>query len=110
MEKQQEYHIAEISQGEQKSFYARAVLESLPDWFGNKESLEEYVKGVGDLPFWAALNGEGECLGFLSVRIHYGHTGDIYVCGVRPQCHRMGVGRALYGRSRFCAATVHRSF
>ena len=32
------------------------------------------------------------------MRIHYGHTGDIYVCGVRPQCHRMGVGRALYGR------------
>ena len=64
MEKQQEYHIAEISQGEQKSLYARAVLESLPDWFGNKESLEEYVKGVADLPFWAALDGEGNAWDF----------------------------------------------
>lgn len=23
--------------------------------------------------------------------------GDIYVCGVRPEYHRMGIGRALYG-------------
>lgn len=99
MEIQTEYHIVEISQVEQKSLYARAVLESLPDWFGNRESLEEYVKGVCDLPFWAALDGEGKCLGFFSVRIHYGHTGDIYVCGVRPQCHRMGVGKALYSQA-----------
>lgn len=71
---------------------------SLPDWFGNKESLEEYVKGVRGLPFRAALDKDGQCLGFFSVRIHYGHTGDIYVCGVRPEYHRMGVGKALYGQ------------
>ena len=85
-----------IESEEQKSSYARSVLESLPDWFGNKESLEEYVEKVQEFPFWAALDGEGKCLGFFSVRIHYGHTGDIYVCGVHPQCHRMGIGRALY--------------
>lgn len=95
----EQYRISEIDNQDEKWAYARAVLESLPDWFGNRDSLEEYVKGVRDLPFWAALDGEGRCLGFFSVRIHYGHTGDIYVCGVRPECHRMGVGRALYGRA-----------
>lgn len=90
------YHISEIQNQEEKSAYARTVLESLPEWFGNKEASEDYVKGVRNLPFWAALDGEGNCLGFFSVRIHYGHTGDIYVCGVRPDCHRMGVGGALY--------------
>lgn len=92
----EQYHIMELHGREEKSACARAVLESLPDWFGNKESLEEYVRGVCDLPFWAALDGEGNRLGFFSVRIHYGHTGDIYVCGVRPEYHRMGLGRALY--------------
>ena len=33
------------------------------------------------------------------VRLHYGHTGDIYVCGVRPECHHMGIGKALYNES-----------
>lgn len=90
------YHISEISDQDEKSALARMVLETLPDWFGNQEALEDYVKGVRELPFWAALDKEGNCLGFFCVRIHYGHTGDIYVCGVRPECHRMGVGRALY--------------
>ncbi len=94
-----EYFITEVYNQMEKSACARAVLESLPDWFGNQASLEEYVEGVCGLPFWAALDGEGKCLGFFSVRIHYGHTGDIYVCGVRPECHRMGVGRALYGKA-----------
>lgn len=93
-----EYHILEIQNQEEKSAYAKTVLESLPEWFGNKEALEDYVKGVRDLPFWAAMDGKGNCLGFYSVRIHYGHTGDIYVCGVRKDCHRMGVGKALYGQ------------
>lgn len=92
-----DYHILEIENVEQKSTHARSVLESLPDWFGNKASLEEYVEGVRELPFWAAMDEEGKCLGFFSVRIHYGHTGDIYVCGVRPECHRKGIGRTLYG-------------
>lgn len=93
-----EYLISEIHDQEKKSACARAILESLPDWFGNKESLEEYVKGVGELPFWAALDGEGNCLGFFCARIHYEHTGDIYVCGVLPEYHRMGLGMALYGK------------
>ncbi|MCM1261715.1 MAG: GNAT family N-acetyltransferase [Butyrivibrio sp.] len=97
--KVEEYHISEIYNQEEKSACAREILGSLPDWFGNKESLEEYVKGVQEFPLWAALDEKGKYLGFFSVRIHYGHTGDIYVCGVRPECHHMGVGKALYERT-----------
>lgn len=92
----EDYHITEIQDKKKKSTYTREVLESLPEWFGNKASLEEYVEKVQELPFWAALNEEDKCLGFFSARLHYGHTGDIYVCGVRPECHGMGIGKALY--------------
>lgn len=54
-----EYRILEIQDQDKKSTWAREVLESLPDWFGNREALEEYVEGVRSLPFWAALTGRG---------------------------------------------------
>ena len=36
-----EYRILEIQDQDKKSTWAREVLESLPDWFGNREALEE---------------------------------------------------------------------
>lgn len=74
----------------------RQVLESLPDWFGNPEAIEEYCGKVKTLPLWAALDSGGEALGILAADIHYGRTGEVIVMGVMPETHRKGVGRALY--------------
>ena len=79
-----------------KSIYTKSVLENLPEWFGNKEALDEYVIKVAELPYWAALNEDNKCIGFFSVKIHYGHTGDIFVCGVLPEYHYNGIGKTLY--------------
>lgn len=87
---------AAIEDGAAKSAYARAVLEKLPEWFGNRTALNEYVAAVAGLPFWAALDGSGACAGFFAAKTHYGHTGDIFVCGVLPEYQRMGIGKALY--------------
>ena len=79
-----------------KSIYTKEVLEKLPEWFGNKQALGDYVKKAAELPYWAALNKENNCIGFFAVETHYGHTGDIFVCGVLPEYHRNGIGKALY--------------
>lgn len=90
------YRVAEIIDGEAKSLYSRTVLEKLPEWFGNRQALDDYVEKVKELPFWAALDASGECLGFFAVKIHYRHTGEIVVCGVLPERHHNGAGTALY--------------
>lgn len=90
------YRVAEIKDDEKKSLYTRDVLEKLPEWFGNKQALDDYVKKVRYLPFWAALDNADNCLGFFAVKIHYQHTGEIVVCGVHPERHHNGAGTALY--------------
>lgn len=78
-----------------KSFYANNILRRLPEWFGNEQAVCDYVNGVAELPFWAAFDQDGNCTGFMSVKIHYDITGDIYVCGVLPEYHRKGIGKKL---------------
>ncbi|WP_425757495.1 hypothetical protein ACPW7J_04010 [Ihubacter sp. rT4E-8] len=34
-------------------------------------------------------------MGFFSVKIHYSHTGDIFVCGVLPEYQHSGIGKML---------------
>lgn len=43
---QKDYHITEIQDKKKKSTYTREALKGLPEWFGNKASLEEYVEKV----------------------------------------------------------------
>jgi ribosomal protein S18 acetylase RimI-like enzyme len=93
------FDIIEIADPAQKSAHAEKILRSLPEWFGNENSILEYIKGVADLPLWMAADEDGNCVGFLSVKIHYGHTGDIYVCGILPEYHRMGIGRRLFSEA-----------
>lgn len=88
--------IIEVNDGKTKSIYTKGVLEKLPQWFGNKQALDDYIEKVSGFPYWAALNNENSCVGFLSVKRHYGHTGDIFLCGVLPEYHRSGIGKSLY--------------
>lgn len=85
-----------VHDAETKSSYTKEVLEKLPEWFGNKQALNDYVIKVAELPFWAALNKDNSCIGFLAGKIHYEHTGEIFVCGVLPEYQHIGIGKSLY--------------
>lgn len=89
-------HIVEIQNDIEKSSYTREILEKLPEWFGNRQALDEYAEEVKGLPYYAAVNSANKCIGFFSIKIHYQHTGDIFVCGVLPEYQHNGVGKAIY--------------
>lgn len=93
-----EYTIEKIVDNAKKTEYAGIILNKLPEWFGNREALENYVNTVCDYPFWAAF-GNDKCVGFFSAKIHYSRTGDIYVCGIDPACHGKGIGTSLYNET-----------
>ena len=85
----------EILDNNKKSEYTDNVLRKLPEWFGNEESLKNYVNTVIEYPFWAAFDNNN-CIGFFSCKIHYNRTGDIYVCGIDPNYHGKGIGTLLF--------------
>lgn len=87
--------VTRIEDSRQRETICRNVLKSLPDWFGNPESLEEYAQACRGLPLWAAMEGE-RAQGCIAYKPTSPYAGEIHVMGVRPDCHRKGLGRALF--------------
>ena len=89
-------HIVRIQDDDKKSSYTGEILRKLPEWFGNEQAVDDYVEKVKEYPYWAAEDNAGKCIGFFSVKTHYRHTGDIFVCGVLPEYQHEGIGKELY--------------
>lgn len=75
--------IARVESPEARARIARTILDSLPDWFGIPESVDEYVRACRDLPVWAAVE-DGRCLGFIAMRRTSPCAAEIHVTGVLP--------------------------
>lgn len=89
-----DYKFIEITDSILKQKYTQMILDKLPLWFGIPESTKEYIANVVQYPFWAALEND-RCGGFISGRVHYNRTGDIYVFGVDPEFQGVGIGKGL---------------
>lgn len=88
------FKIVEIENRAKKSAYTKEILQELPEWFADKAAIASYAKEAEQYPYWAAIDENGRCVGFFSVKIHYGYTGDIVVCGVLPKFQHGGIGKA----------------
>ena len=44
-----------ITEADEKEKITENVLCSLPEWFGIKESRDEYIRLSRELPYWAAI-------------------------------------------------------
>ena len=67
--------IRQIENPAEKKSIASQILYFLPEWFGIPESTAQYIEDSLSRPFFAA---------------------EIMVMGVRPDCHRQGIGTALW--------------
>ncbi len=86
-----------------KETVAREILEALPDWFGVPEAREGYIRASRDMTFFAA-GEEGRETGFLCLKETGEATAELAVMGVRRECHRRGIGRALFAAAKRRAA------
>ena len=84
----------QCNNAEEKSRICRAILDSLPDWFGIPEVIDDYVKSVSQQPFWAEYDGD-RAVGFIALNEHNSYTAEIDVMGILPDYHRCGIGKRL---------------
>lgn len=81
-----------------KGSICEPVLRALPDWFGIEEAIVTYVKDIEQMPTFLALQSE-TVSGFLTIKQHNLHAAEILVMGIKPEAHRLGMGRALVERA-----------
>jgi GNAT superfamily N-acetyltransferase len=72
------------------------VLRSLPLWFGQEDSLLEYVRGTRHLPTFVSTHAN-RINGFLSLRQHFPPSFEVVCIAVHAAARGRGVGRALIG-------------
>lgn len=101
--------IKQIKSDPDKRSIARAILESLPDWFGIPEATEEYIADSDGKPFFCAYDGEMP-VGFLCLKETGRHTVELAVMGVLKEYHRQGVGRKLFAEAKNEAKRLGYSF
>ena len=101
--------VKEVTKSIEKERIARLVLEALPDWFGNPEPREAYIRGCGYLPFYAAYD-ENLPVGFICLKETGKDTAELAVMGVLKEYHRKGLGRELFLNAKEAATEKGYSF
>ena len=84
----------EITSAEEKAAICNNILRALPNWFGDEESLVDYVAGTKDKPFYGLFDGDAP-VGFVSILVHNKYTAEIYVMGILEAYHRQGLGKKI---------------
>ena len=79
----------------EKRQITRQIIESLTDWFGIPEAIEEYIEECADNLFFAAIENSAP-VGFLYLKETGKATVELHVMGVLKEYHRHGIGRSLF--------------
>jgi XTP/dITP diphosphohydrolase len=88
------YTIAREYDPDAKERVCRSILESLPDWFGIPEAIDQFCREVRDLRMWVARRGD-EVAGLATVQQHFPATAELHLIAIRAEHHRAGVGELL---------------
>jgi ribosomal protein S18 acetylase RimI-like enzyme len=83
----------------------REILAGLADWFGLPASNAEYEHLAETGPAWLALD-DGDPVGLMLLKDHFGETLEIYFLAVRRDRHRAGAGRTLVEHAEATAAAA----
>ena len=92
--------IVEIVDAKQKLQIVSDIIKTLPEWFGIPASNEHYIREAADKDAFAVFERSGQPIGLIALRYHFQTTAEIWWMGVKPECHRQGIGTLLFKRAK----------
>ncbi|HEY3799262.1 MAG TPA: GNAT family N-acetyltransferase [Caulobacteraceae bacterium] len=90
--------------------HCRAILATIPEWFGMPASNDEYAGMAETGPSVLTLNDAGGVMGLMLLKRHFQTTLEVYFLAVDRSAHRQGAGRALMNCAEATARAEGRRF
>jgi len=87
----------QIKDNNLKKEIANDILNDLPQWFGIRESITEYINTLNDKDFFAAMDNSN-CIGFIAINYLNNDVANLYVLGIKPKYHHQGIGTKIYAK------------
>ncbi len=88
----------------------KAILATIPDWFGMPASNAEYERLAESGPAMLALDDAGRPIGLMLLKRHFDSALEVYFIAVERSRHRQGAGRALMEHAEKLARAEGRRF
>jgi XTP/dITP diphosphohydrolase len=88
------YTITRERDPDAKERICRSILESLPDWFGIPEAIDQFCREVRGLRMWVGRKGD-EVAGLATVQQHFPVTAELHLIAIRAEHQRAGLGERL---------------
>lgn len=71
------------------------LLTTVPEWFAQPESNEEYIEAARSKETWTVRNSEGVVVGVTLIDRHFPHVAEVHLTVVDRSVHGTGVGTAM---------------
>jgi GNAT superfamily N-acetyltransferase len=72
----------------------KAILSTLPTWFGIPEANADYIAMAEMTPCIVASIGERD-VGITTITRHFPESAEVHLMAIVPEHHRQGIGRAM---------------
>lgn len=104
------FRIAELRADQAK--LVGQILRQLPDYFGFESAIVDYVDNARQPEFktFVALDNSDKALGFIMITMNNEFTAQIWVMGVVPKSHGLGIGKALLAEAEKDSKARNRRF
>lgn len=72
-----------------------SLLGTVPEWFGQPESNDEYIEAAHSVETWTVRDCEGRLVGVTLIDRHFSHVAEVHLMVVQRSMHGTGVGTAM---------------